>query len=366
MTHILGQSEALELLRRAWHSSRMHHAWIFAGPRGVGKCTTAIELAAALLDPDLSSQATDPFDIDPKQRTYRQVAEGNHPDLHVIQKELALFSDNPALRSRKLMNIPLDLLRERMLGGRTADDRSHEPAAYRTPVEGYAKVFIIDEAELLEPIAQNALLKTLEEPPAATFFFLITSRPDRLLPTIRSRCHLVRFNRLSDQDMASFLTGPAFGDLDPQERAWIEGNSAGSPGNAALAAEYGFAHWQQQLEPHLAQLEAGRFPVGMGETLSDLVDEFARQWVKQHDNASKDAANKDGARHMLGLLARIVRTQLHSACAAGIEPNPWLAAADLLQQTERQLDRNVNMKLALENLAVQWHACTAAPEPQQA
>ena len=100
------------------------------------------------------------------------------------------------------MNSPVDVLRQHMIGGWTKDPpRFHEAPAYLTPLSAPAKTFIIDEAELIDTVGQNALLKTLEEPPRRTYIFLVTSRPERLLPTIRSRCQHVRFVPLDHASM---------------------------------------------------------------------------------------------------------------------------------------------------------------------
>ena len=82
-----------------------------------------------------------------------------------------------------------------------------------------------------------------------------------------------------------------------------------------LAAEYGFASWQRRLDPMIAELEAGRFPADMGAALAEFVETFAQTWVKNNRNASKDAANKDGARWVLLLLAAHARERLRAACA---------------------------------------------------
>src|SRR5436190_8510409 len=167
-----------------------------------------------------------------------------------------------------------------MLGRKTGDDRIHEAPAYRTPALGHGKVFIIDEAELLDGYAQNSMLKTLEEPPPQTYFFLITSQPERLLPTMRSRCQQVRFVRLDAQSMRQWFKQAAaqnaeLGTRNSELLAWIEHFAEGSPGAAQLAIEYGFFQWQQTLQPMLAELERGQFPTAMGETLAALIDEFA-------------------------------------------------------------------------------------------
>src|SRR5206468_478100 len=97
-------------------------------------------------------------------------------------------------------------------------------AAYR-PFEGRCRVVIIDAADALVPAAQNALLKTLEEPPPASIFILVTAQPDRLLPTVRSRCPCLRFGPLSTGDMVAALVGR--GRTDTEARA-VAATSDGS------------------------------------------------------------------------------------------------------------------------------------------
>ncbi|MHC5113112.1 MAG: DNA polymerase III subunit [Planctomycetota bacterium] len=354
---ILGQDHALEVIGRAIGSGRVHHAWIFYGPRGVGKYTTAMALAKILLDPEARVGA-DPdhpgvLAAPPGSHSATLVDAGTHPDLHVIRKELALFSDNAQLRTRKLSNIPLDVLREHMIGGKTGDDKQHEAPAYRTAALGHGKVFIVDEAELIDQYGQNALLKTLEEPPPQTFVFLITDRAERLLPTIRSRCQLVRFAPLDHGAMSMWFDRARL-EVSPEQRAWLEWFADGAPGVATLGASYGFHQWQERLDPMLRELARGEFPVAMGATLAEIVEEFAAAWVKKNANASKDAANKDGARHVLSLLASVARRHLAERCDDEDAAAPWMAVIDLLREAEGELRSNVNMKQVLENLVVQW------------
>src|SRR5688572_6956721 len=301
MPRILGQERAIETLESALRSGRIHHAWILSGPRGVGKFTTAMEVARILLDPSASGSAEGSGDsvrigTRHKSDVQNRIDARTHPDLHIIRKEMALYSDNPLLRERKLLNMPLDLLRERLLGGMSGD-RIHEAAAYRTPALGVGKVFIIDEAELLDAHSQNAMLKTLEEPPANTWLFLITSLPNRLLPTIHSRCQHVRFGRLDEREMAAWwktevaaaTERPPVEDgsskkkkaaaFDPSAvsasaATWALEFADGSPGVALLAMEYGFHQWSATLDPMLRDLDRGAFPVAMGDALGAMVEEF--------------------------------------------------------------------------------------------
>jgi DNA polymerase III subunit delta' len=357
MTEILGQTRALEILDHALRSGRFHHAWIFSGPRGVGKFTTAVQVARVLLDPELRSRGL-PGEQEiqsPTSKVQNLIDSGTHPDLHIIRKELAAYSDDRLLRERKQLNIPIDLLRERIIG-----DAEHEAPAYRTSLLNHGKVFIIDEAELLDPTGQNAMLKTLEEPPGDTHFFLVTSQPDRLLPTIRSRSQHVRFGRLDESAMREWFKHAAKDHESlrtASAREWVQEFADGAPGAALLALEYSFESWQRTLDPMLEDLEHGKFPAKMGETLAALVDEFAVAWVKKHGErtTSKDAANKDGARHMFSLLSSHARNKLAAAVEReAVGGYPWLSAIDVIREAERQLDSNVNMKLLMENLVVQW------------
>lgn len=347
MRRILGQPDALAALERAWRGGRLHHAWVFAGPYGVGKYTTAIELARILLDPAVRPGADRPFEHDPASRASRLIDAATHPDLHLIHKELARFSDNPRLRERKLTNIPIDLLREHLIG-----DRTHEAAAYRTPVEGVAKVFVIDEAELLEEVAQDALLKTLEEPPPGTYIILVTSRPQDLLPTIRSRCQHLRFKALDERSFDAWLDSARL-QVPPADRAWVRRFAEGSPGMALLCVEWGVHAWRDRVRPLLEEMDRGRFPAALGPLLGELVDGFAEAWVDRHANASKEAAKLAGTGHLLRLLGHMARDAM-AADPRGSEP--WLRRVDLLLETERQVESNVNLKLAFESLAAQWAA----------
>ena len=353
MDRILGQDSAIEVLRSALRSGRLHHAWIFSGPRGVGKFTCAVEFARILLDPRAGANLAGQIEADPDGHTSRLVDAGAHPDLHIIRKELALFSENPRLRDRKLMNIPLDVLREFMIGGKTGDDRIHEGPAYRTASLGHGKVFIIDEAELIDQYGQNALLKTLEEPPAETYIILVTARPERLYATIKSRCQHVRFGRLDEAAMRAWFERSGL-KLDDEPRAWIEQFCEGSPGLAQLAVDYGFYEWGQTLAPMLRQLDRGEYPAAMGPTLAEMVEAFASAWVKAHRNASKEAANKDGAGHVFTLLAAHARRRLRESCARGDDPQTALIMIERVRDAEAQLTSNVNLKHVLENLVVQW------------
>ncbi len=353
MKKLRGQDKAVETLLAALRSGRFAHAWIFAGPRGVGKFTTAMELARIVLDPGAGPDGA----VDHTGETARLIDAGIHPDLHVVRKELARFSDDADLRRKLLTNIPIDVLREHVIGGMVGG-KFQEAPAYRTSARGHGKVFIIDEAELLDKDGQGTLLKTLEEPPPATYFILITSRPHRLFPTIHSRCRHLAFVPLDDAAMNQWFDAIGL-DVSGPEQEWIRGFCQGSPGMATIAAEYGFHKWHLALAPMLDQLATGVFPAELGATMASLVEAFATDWVKRNPNASKRSANNDGARFLFTILAAHADRQLRAAVEQGDPPDPILKAIDLIAEAERQLWANVNMKQVLENLAVQWTQATA-------
>ena len=185
---LLGQRAAVRAFGAALARDRVHHAWILHGPMGVGKMLAARLFAGLVLDPDTRPEHRAAFAPPRGTDEARLLDAGTHPDFLVIRKELARHSANRELRERKQLNIPLDLLRETLLGGTDGEGRHHDAAAFRTSTRGQGKVFVIDEAELLEAEAQNALLKTLEEPPGGALLILVAADVDALLPTIRSRC----------------------------------------------------------------------------------------------------------------------------------------------------------------------------------
>ncbi len=181
LDEIQGQDRTVGLLRRAIENGRLAHAFIFAGPAGVGKRATALALARAVLCPDKPNIGCGTC-ID-----CRLVGAGTHPDLFL--EDLAAAQAERATASM----LSIEQIR------RVCASLSLRPA------RGSGKVGIVDQAERLTAEAQNALLKTLEEPRGRATLVLVTSNLDALLPTIRSRCQRLLFAPLSDTMVASLL-----------------------------------------------------------------------------------------------------------------------------------------------------------------
>jgi DNA polymerase-3 subunit delta' len=207
---VAGHRPLLELLARTTAGGTLPPSLIFAGPEGVGKRLTATALAQALncervvvFPKTGASPIFGGKDACGDCPACQRIARGVHADVLLVE---------PVGSGA----IKIDQIRE-------AIDRS----AYR-PFEGRRRVVIIDCADALVSEAQNALLKTLEEPPAASVFVLITARPDLLLPTVRSRCHQLRFGALAPGDVAAALIRDhGFAPGDAHAAAAASGGSIG-------------------------------------------------------------------------------------------------------------------------------------------
>jgi DNA polymerase III subunit delta' len=175
---IVGNRHLLELIGRAASRGTLPPSLIFAGPEGVGKRMAAVALAQLMncLEPG----KFDGLDACGACVSCKRIARGVHADILMIEP-----GDTGAIK--------IDQVREAI-----------ERSAYK-PFEGRRRVVILNDAEALNAEAQNALLKTLEEPPAASTFIIVTSRPDMLLPTVLSRCQRLRFGRLSPGEVADVL-----------------------------------------------------------------------------------------------------------------------------------------------------------------
>lgn len=207
MNELVGHEEAWREWNSAMGSARMHHAWILTGLKGLGKGQFARAAAAALVaEPSL---AQPPLEA--------------HPDIlipeHPPENKEEVKKRDAGQPYRRKRSIPIDEVRalQRRLTTR--------------PTLGNRRVVIIDPVDDLEKSAANALLKGLEEPPQGTFFLLVTHRLGRLLPTLRSRCRILRFNPLSDAQIAAIVAASA-PQADTATRAAAIAAADGSPGAA--------------------------------------------------------------------------------------------------------------------------------------
>jgi DNA polymerase III subunit delta' len=310
---IEAQDPAVETLKRALRSGRVHHAYRFEGPEGVGKEKAAFALAQSLV-----CEAPTPLACGACSACRRAVSFTSeeprlplHPDVVLVQRGLypaALLGS-----AGEATGISVEQIRRVVLT--RAAYRSHEERAL---------VFIVRDADELTPSAANALLKTLEEPADRTHFVLLTSRPNRLLDTIRSRTMPVRFGPLPDAVVVRIL----------EKRGLSSAHAALAQGSASLALELADADGMRQREQFLeSALEAIDAP--------DLATAIRL--------ADAKAADRHGLRSLLGFFAQSLATQVRQLLPGAPESAERLAFRyEAVLQAIGDLEKNGQPVLVLE------------------
>jgi DNA polymerase-3 subunit delta' len=213
---LYGQETAEREFLNSWRAGRLHHGWLLAGPRGVGKATLAWRMARALIAQDpgamLAPEIPDTLDMDPEAPTYRRCASLGEPRLKLI---------------RRGWDDKLKRLRTRIV---VDDTRTLRDFMGLTAADGGWRVVIVDPVDEMNPSAANAILKMLEEPPAKCVLILISHAPARLLPTIRSRCRRLDLRALAADPLIRAVAHAA-PDLPPPSPALAQ-LSGGSAGDA--------------------------------------------------------------------------------------------------------------------------------------
>ncbi len=196
-TELFGHDEAEKSFLDAIAAGRLHHAWLIGGPEGIGKATLAYRVARFLLAHGLRPAAS--LDVDANHPVSRRVAAQSHPDLAVIRR--GLRADGKAYSAEIRVD---DVRRALDLFGATAG-------------EGGYRVCIVDAADDLNASSANALLKLVEEPPPRSIFLIVSHAPQRLLPTVRSRCRRLLLRPLDEKDLGLVVRslGPPWAEAEP-------------------------------------------------------------------------------------------------------------------------------------------------------
>ncbi|HVJ26877.1 MAG TPA: DNA polymerase III subunit delta' [Vicinamibacterales bacterium] len=287
---IAGHDHLKQLIARAAVRGTLPPSLIFAGPAGVGKAMMALALAQFL-----NCLAPAEEDACGECASCRRIVRGVHADVLRIEP-----GDTGSIK--------IDQIREAI-----------ERAAYR-PFEGRRRVVIIDHAEQMVVNAQDAILKTLEEPPNASTFILVTDTPDTLLPTIRSRCQRLRFGRLSPGDVAEVLiTRHEYAEADAHAAASL---SDGSVGRALEGGSEDF-------------VDARAAALQLLETVADDPPPARRiMGAMNLPGASRSKADRDALGQSLLALASILRDLVALTAQAD---DRALANADLRPKLQRLL-----------------------------
>jgi len=253
---IEGHDNVLEKLRRAVARNRLASSFLFCGPAGVGKRAFALRFAQALLCPARPAADLDPCNTCP---SCAMALAGTHPDIEVVAKP-----EEKAL-------LPVELF----LGDR--EHRGREGLCHwigLKPFMGGRRIAIIDDADFFNEAGANCLLKTLEEPPPQSVLILIGTSPARQLPTIRSRCQLIRFLPLAEETVARLLISKALV-ADKAEAARLARFSEGSLQQAMELADADLWNCRRTL---LEKLSAEVLDsTGLAQDLSAFIDAAGKE-----------------------------------------------------------------------------------------
>ena len=340
LADVEGQHHALESIKGSLASQHIAHAWLFQGPEGVGKELAALGFAQALTCPEKPSVGCGTCS------SCVRIQKRNHPDVTWLMPEdeqvsrgLAGRSDFDHTPSRDIRIEQIRKLQERL--------------AFRA-LEAKHKVALIITAHAMNANAQNALLKTLEEPPRDTVLVLVSSAPDKLLPTIRSRCAKAQFGPLAGELIATKVMALKKKKFDPALAAQVAAMSGGSL-SRALALD-------------TDALEARKDIIERFEAL-DRAD--ARGWLQLAETLGEDRPTAETALDVLQAwfhdvgIAQVASTRvvnvdllpLAQLAATKVSPANLQRRSGLLDEARNAItQRNGSVKLQLERMFIEMFA----------
>jgi DNA polymerase-3 subunit delta' len=320
--HVRGREELIDGYRRAAARGRLAHAYLFVGPPGVGKSFFARELAKTLL---CESRSADGFEACDRCPACKLVDAGTHPDLFAVG------------RPDEKQEFPIEVIRE------LCANLSMKPA------RGRRKIAIVEDADDFNDQSANCFLKTLEEPPPGSILILIATSAEMQLPTIRSRCQVVRFGPLAQQTVRELLTNDSELDAEAVSRL-------------TRLAGTGVSRVRELADAELWKLRDSLFSALIQERPDGpALAAAVREWV--------EAAGKDSGaqRRRVSALVQLVTDGLRQALSlslggppasavddalmnsvASLGPEGLLARLDCCLTTEMHVDRRVQLVLAVE------------------
>ncbi|MEJ2039245.1 MAG: DNA polymerase III subunit delta' [Desulfosarcinaceae bacterium] len=332
-TSIVGQKLPLRILQTLLAKGTVPHALLFTGPAGVGKRTAARYFAMAM-----NCQAPDPSGEKPclECRACRQIQSGQHPDIIVIEPKGAVLRINQV---RELLGV-----------------------LAMKPFQAEHRVVILARAEAMNPEAGNALLKALEEPPADTVMVLTAEKQSDLLPTIVSRCRHIRFNPLSARQVTSLLAEQR--DLQGQQAESVAQMCAGSFAKALQLFDMGWRDqrtWLIRASGLDRPGPSGRRSIGAAlsfaaqlaerkETVQHQLD-MLKTWIRDLavvDHMPDQVVNRD----CLEQLKQVSR---------GFQAETLISLWQTMENTQKAIAGNANLRLTLDTMALAMLACTAEP-----
>jgi len=358
------QSDAHRQMQRAISQGRMAHAYIFHGPDGVGKEMFARALSQRLLcDKPVEAILKQPATAGEeaiqqgcgKCQECVAVANGSHPDVHSVYRQLIREHPDAALRKRKALELGVNVIRHFVVD-----------KASLTPLRGKMKIYIIREADRITIAAQNALLKTLEEPPGAALIILLATHLSRLLPTTLSRCQVLAFNPLPDAFVRQTLseTQP---ELTPAHASWYARMAGGSMGTATVACNDNQFDTNTKLIDQLVSLSA-QSSSGISRAWIEESKSMSSQFRQRDPDISESEASRRGLLLLIKLAATWYGDILHllahddaglinaqnqaqlQRVSRRMQLDHAIEAIRRCSLAEYHLQRNANTQLSIETL----------------
>lgn len=310
-SEIIGHDHNIKLLQRSIERGRLHHAYIFSGPEGIGKKLTAISLAKTLNCLEMETDSCG------RCIPCRKIEEGNHPDVKIVE------ADGQVIKIDQIRELQREL-------------------QFR-PFEGKKRVFIIDSADRMGLPASNSLLKTLEEPPKDSVLILVTFNFHSLLPTIVSRCQRLSFSSLPIPDVEMMLVEKK--GVDAATAHIIAAVSEGSIGDALREDEASILEERERVFTGFTGLK-DRGMIGIFKQAEEMAkDDDLGEILKVLKVLYRDmAVLKGGGRGIINsdMVSRIGDE------ARDMPMDAILNGFDLISETEGLIKRNINKQLALE------------------
>jgi DNA polymerase-3 subunit delta' len=327
LKNIFCQDKAITVLQQAFAAGKVPHAYIFAGPEGVGKFKTAREWAKLLLckEPVIEKTSSSAFaDSCGSCRSCQLFEADSHPDFNPVYKELREFTAD-ARGKPPPVDLPIDVIREFLI----------EKVSTR-PTLSERKVFVVSEAEKLNAASQNALLKVLEEPPGYCVIILLTTHMERLLPTTKSRCQTIRFGPVDEERIIDKLKEMS---IDGKKARYFARLASGSLGLACQWAqlELADANLYQTKKELLSSLLTCEYAacLDLAQWLLDEGKKITTTWVAFDKATSRIDINRRAQK----TLVLIIISALHDAMRLNVTEAKEIINFDQKEQIKKLAER---------------------------